>query len=58
MSTFAHPFVHPASFSLGRSTQPGAPCLTCPLLQLIPKDLHNAVRHTGGYAIWSKPLNS
>ncbi|WP_347004747.1 HNH endonuclease [Corynebacterium striatum] len=27
-------------------------------MQLIPKDLHNAVRHTGGYAIWSKPLTS
>lgn len=27
-------------------------------MQLIPRDLHNAVRHTGGYAIWSKPLNS
>ncbi|WP_165164534.1 HNH endonuclease [Corynebacterium qintianiae] len=27
-------------------------------MQLIPRDLHNAVRHTGGYAMWSKPLNS
>lgn len=27
-------------------------------MQLIPKDLHNAVRHTGGYALWSKPLTS
>lgn len=27
-------------------------------MQLIPEDLHNAVRHTGGYAIWSKPLTS
>lgn len=26
-------------------------------MQLIPKDLHSAVRHTGGYAIWSKPLS-
>ncbi|MGS2664692.1 HNH endonuclease [Corynebacterium glucuronolyticum] len=26
-------------------------------MQLINKDAHDAVKHTGGYAIWSKPLN-
>lgn len=26
-------------------------------MQLINKDVHDAVKHTGGYAIWSKPLN-
>ena len=27
-------------------------------MQLIPKELHQQVRHTGGYALWSKPLES
>ncbi|QRP22359.1 HNH endonuclease [Corynebacterium macginleyi] len=27
-------------------------------MQLIPKKLHQYVRHTGGYALWSKPLES
>lgn len=26
-------------------------------MQLINKEVHNVVRHTGGYAIWSKMLN-
>ncbi|MEL6050213.1 HNH endonuclease [Corynebacterium rouxii] len=26
-------------------------------MQLINKEVHNVVRHTGGYAVWSKNLN-
>lgn len=27
-------------------------------MQLIPRDLHNAVRHSGGYAKWGKNINA